>query len=1032
MNQRKVLDLAGWIVFAIAFTVYFLSAERTGSLWDCGEFILGAYKLQVVHPPGAPLFLIVGRLFTWIAELVSSNPEDIAFSVNLMSGICSAFAAMFICWVTMRLGKLTLVGREEKADQAQQIALAGAGIAAGLATAFTTSVWFSAVEGEVYAMSTFFTALTLWSMIKWYTLPDTPMADRWLLFTFYSAGLSIGVHLLSILTFPALALFYYFKKYKNPSFAGILVAGALGVLTIVAIQKLVITGIPSLWYFMEMAMVNSFGLPFHSGLIPTILIVGLVIFLGLRMAHLRKSHLLQHITVAAALVVIGFSTIAVVVIRANAEPPVNMNAPTDATRLLPYLNREQYGERALLSGPHFDAKGQPEYVVTDRYGRKGDQYEIVDRKVKIEYPESDKMFFPRMGDNTQGRPRYYKMWLGLDPDAPLPYGRPNFGDNITFLLRYQLGWMYWRYFMWNFAGRQNGDQGFYAWDKSSGNWLSGIPFIDNMRLGNQSEITDTMANHKARNKYYLLPFIFGLIGLFFHFNKNRNDALGLLALFIITGIGIIIYSNQPPNEPRERDYVLVGSFFTYCIWLGMAVLALFQLFTDQLKLSRPVGASFASVLIMVAPIIMLVENFDDHDRSEHKASRDYASNFLQSCAPNAIIFTYGDNDTYPLWYAQEVEGIRPDVRVVNLSLIAVDWYIDLLRRKVNDSEAIKMSIPQEAYRGYLRNQSFHLPNVYRGRDNNPPTAVKDLLEMIGRDNSKATGGRAESIYDTNNAYIPVDSAEVMKYGVVKPAEADKIVRRMPLQLAGKSFLTKDEIAVLDIIGSNLWERPVYFAVTCRPEKMFGLNDYMQLEGLALRLVPIKGQSEMQFFGVVGSGSVNKEAFYDNFMNKFQWGNFDKKDLFVDRSYMPSVQSMQLGVRRTAYAFLEAGDTTKAVEMVDRYLEAFPHKNFPYDYSTNLMLGVYYQAGAYDKARPHTEILAEEMLQRLAFYDSLSPDILNSSYYQDKQLADETVRQVLRQVAQSGDTAFFEQLQKDFSLYLEQPTEQQTVPGILKD
>ena len=1019
MNNKKVLNIAGWVVFSIAFIVYFMSAERTGSLWDCGEFILGAHKLQVVHPPGAPLFLITGRLFTFIAEMVSSNPEHIAFSVNIMSALCSAFAAMFVCWVTMRLGKLTLADREETVDLSESIALAASGIVAGLATAFATSVWFSAVEGEVYAMSTFFTTLTLWSMVKWYTLPDSPMTDRWLLFTFYAAGLSIGVHLLSILTFPALALFFYFKKYKNPNLLGILAAGGVGIVTIVAIQKLVITGIPNLWYGFDLFMVNYMGLPFHSGLIPTLLIVVAAIFFGLRYAHAKRNHLLQHIFVAASLVVIGFSTIGVVVIRANAETPVNMNDPSDASRLLPYLNREQYGERPLLRGPHFEPKGPRDYDITDRYGRLGDRYEIVDRKIDVKYDPADLMFFPRLGDNTQGRPRLYKKWLGLNMDQPLPRGRPHLGDNLSFLFNYQIGWMYWRYFMWNFAGRQNGNQGYFYLDQSDGNWLSGIPFIDNARLGNQSQITETMANNKARNKYYMLPFIFGLIGLFFHFKRRPNDALGLLAMFIITGIGIIIYSNQPPQEPRERDYVLVGSFFTYCIWIGFAVLSLFRFFANQAKMSGPVSASVAGAIILSAPLLMGFQNFDDHDRSEHKGSRDYASNFLQSCAPNSIVFTYGDNDTYPLWYAQEVEGIRTDVRVVNLSLIAVDWYIELLRRKVNDSDPIKMTIPQEAYRGFKRNQ-IPILTAQEGKQE----AIYPLdafLKFIARDNSASTSGQFHGIAPTSKVYIPVDSVRAIRSGLVKPEDANKIVKNIPLKLpqAG-SYMFKDGLAILDVINSNIWDRPIYFAVTCRPEKFYGLQDYTQLEGLALRIVPIKGNSQTEYFGVVGSGGVNKEVLYDNVMNKFRWGNFDQKDLFIDRSYAPSVQSTKFAIRRAAYEFLASGDTTKAIDLADKHFEAFPHMNFPYDYSTSLMISIYNQANAYDKAKPHIEILAKEMLENLQFFDSLDPNDFGS-YAQDQQFTIQTVQNILSQVLSGGDEAFFEKLQKDFGPYLNNET-----------
>ncbi|MEM1219207.1 MAG: DUF2723 domain-containing protein, partial [Bacteroidota bacterium] len=548
MSSKRWTNLTGWLVFTIAFVVYYFSAERTGSLWDCGEFITGAYKLQVVHPPGAPLFMIVGRLFTYIAEVFSDNPADIAFAVNLMSGICSAFTAMFIAWITMRLGRLSLVGRDKELEEGQQLVLAGGGLAAGLATAFSTSIWFSAVEGEVYAMSTFFTAMTFWAIIKWYTLPDNAKTDRWLVFAIYSGGLSIGVHLLSILTFPALAMFYYFKKYKNHNLLGMAAAAGAGAALIVFIQSFIIQGIPKLWAFWELWMVNSLGLGFHSGLIPVVIIITGIIVAGLYYAQKNKNALLQMVVVSVMLLIVGYSTIGVIVIRANANTPINMNNPSDAMRVIPYLNREQYGERPLLYGPSYEAR-PIDNKFEARYGQVDDHYEIVDDKISYEYRSSDKMVFPRMGDPTQNRNQLYELWRGGET------GKPSMAENIAFMFRYQVGWMYMRYFFWNFAGRQNGEQGFFSWDPKSGNWYSGIKVLDEARLYNEDKMPETMKNKQARNKYFMLPFIFGIFGLFFHFRRSYNDAMGLLALFIITGIGIIIYSNQPPNEPRERDYV---------------------------------------------------------------------------------------------------------------------------------------------------------------------------------------------------------------------------------------------------------------------------------------------------------------------------------------------------------------------------------------------------------------------------------------------------------------------------------------------
>ena len=723
---KKPETLAGWLVFLISFIVYAMTAERTGSLWDCGEFITGAYKLEVVHPPGAPLFMIIGRMFTWVAELISNNPEDIAFSVNLMSGMVTAFAAMFICWSTITLGKLALLGRTEKPNTADSYALAGAGLVAGLATAFCISIWFSAVEGEVYAMSTMFTAMTLWAVVKWYGLPDTSDNDRWLVLAIFAAGLSAGVHLLSLLTFPALALFYYFKKYENTTFIGMTIAAIIGLAFIVFIQNIVITGIPTLWAWMDLFAVNTLGLPFHSGLLFVFLVFGGIIYAGLRWAHQHNNGLVQKLIVSMSLVVIGFSIFGVVVIRADANTPINMNNPNDAMRLLPYLNREQYGERALLRGPDFDAR-PVDTEETDRYGRVDDHYEIVDKKLDYVYSNSDKMFFPRMSDGSQGRPNLYRQWINK------PNGKPNFIDHMKFMFSYQFGWMYYRYFMWNFAGKQNAEQGYYSWDVKSGHWLSGIKPLDELRLYNMDEIPTSMAKHQGTNKYYLLPLLFGLLGLFWHAKNQGKDFMGLLALFVITGLGIIVYSNQPPNEPRERDYVLVGSFFTFAMWIGMAVLALYEIYQEKMKdRNLPLGALGATAIVLVAPFLMGFQNFDDMSRRLHTGARDYANNFLESCEPNAIIFTYGDNDTYPLWYAQEVENIRRDVRVVNLSLIAVDWYINQLSRKINDSPPIKLSLTPASIRGYKRNQIFVDPY-----NNGPRMNLKDAIKFVSEDHPVA-------------------------------------------------------------------------------------------------------------------------------------------------------------------------------------------------------------------------------------------------------------------------------------------------------
>ncbi len=1011
MSFKFLNNIAGWIVFAISAAVLCLAAEPTGSLWDCGEFISGAYKLQVVHPPGAPIFLLVGRMFTWVASLVSSNPETIAYSVNILSALCTAFAATFICWSATILGRLALVGRDGDLDQGQSLAVVGAGIVAGLTTAFCSSIWFSAVEGEVYAMSTFFTCLTLWATLKWYNLPNNADADRWLVFAMFATALSIGVHLLSLLTFPALAMFYYFKRAKNITVFGTLAAAVVGVLFIVGIQYFIIAGIPRFWAYFDKLFVNSFGLPYYSGIVAVFAIFGAAIYFGLDYARKNNNGLLQRLIVAVALVIIAYCSYGTVIIRAAANTPINMNDPSDPMRLLPYLNREQYGERPLLFGPDFDAK--PMDVVTEpRYGRVGDQYEVVDEKVDYEYAPGSKSFFPRMGDYSQGRPRLYRDWIDKKS------GAITVADNFEFFWKYQIKWMWWRYFMWNFSGRQNGEQGYYAWDPSAGHWITGFDAIDKATIGDANALPEFQKNiNQANNKYYMIPFLLGLLGMFFHYNRNSRDFAALMSLFIITGIGIIVYSNQPPNEPRERDYVLVGSFFTFAIWVGMSVLAIYQLLTEKLKLSGVAPALGGTILALSAPLLMVTENWDDHARSDHYGSRDYAKNFLESCAPNAIIFTYGDNDTYPLWYCQEVENIRTDVRVVNLSLIAVDWYINQLRRKVNNSEPIKMSIPAEQIRGFKRVQ---IPYT-----NNKPASAKemnlrDLVKFLGENHPVPTGGQGrdfDTYLPTHLVSIPVDKEAVYKSGVVARGDSNSVVvDTIHMDLGEKTtYIIKDQLAIMDIIASNIWDRPIYWAVTCREDRLMGLDDYLRLEGLGLRLVPVKGRSQPEY-GIIGSGSVDTDKAFDNIMNKWAWGNFDKKHLFVTKSYLPSLQTMKLSMIRIGRQLTAEGKKDKAIALSDKFFEVFPTMNFAHDQFSAYMADNYARNGNNEKAAAKIKEIADQIVQQMRYYDAQEPEF-QSAYRQDKQFLMGTVQTMMGSAALMKDQALSDELEKMFGAYM---------------
>jgi len=1006
---KKAKSLSSWLVFIIALTVYFFSAERTGSLWDVGEFILGAYKLEVVHPPGAPLFMLIGRIFAWVGDMVSSDPATIAFAVNMLSGVCGAFGAFLIARITMMLGRKILVEKGEPTTSGQNTQLALAGVVAGLSTAFCSSIWFSAAEGEVYAMSTFFTILTLWAAIRWYELPDTPKADKWLVFTAYSAGLSIGVHLLSLLTLPAIGMLYYNKKWEKHNLFGYALSFVTGAAIIVFIQKFIIAGIPALWHSLEIFLVNSLGMPFHSGLILTLILIALAVVMLLRFAHKKKHATLQLLTMSALMVMIGFSTIGIIVIRANADTPINMNVPSDATRILPYLNREQYGERALLYGPHFDA--QPKDLArTDRYGRVGDEYKVVDQKLDYVYNNRDKMIFPRIGHSEGPRPQLHREWHKHLMGKELK-GRPSFLYNIKFMLNYQMGWMYWRYFMWNFAGRQNASQGFSPWDKSSGHWQSGITPIDEWRLHETSEMTDTMKNHKGRNSYYFLPLIFGIIGLLYHARQDKKTFAAIFILFLITGLGLILYSNQPPNEPRERDYVLVGSFFTFCIWIGLSVLAISKLLAEKVKLSSSLAPIAGGLLVLSAPLIMAFQNFDDHSRLGIYASRDYAANFLNSVDKDAIIFTYGDNDTYPLWYAQEVENIRRDVRVVNLSLIAVDWYIEKLTRKVNDSAPLKLTIPITEYRGNKRNQVFLYDR--QGQNNTEtPVDIYEELKFIGSPENVRQG---QTIMRSKNFYIPINPNAMVQKGLMDASDLANMTDRIEIKLPQNTrYITKDQLAVMDVVASNIQDRKIYFAVTCKNEKLLGLNDYMQMEGLGLRIIPVKSRS-VSGLSIYGSGRVDTEKTYDNIMNKWKWGNLDKKEAFVDESYAAELQAMKIVMMRTAQHLQDEGQNQKAAELSKEYLESFPHFNFPWDESVIPFVEIIATHGDKQLAKKYLGILAEETRQKLAFFDSLDDDGFQS-FRNEYAYAIRGVGEIIETAKLIGDQELSAKIQSELGAY----------------
>ena len=1002
-SYKKISTTAGWIVFAVAALVYFFSAERSGSLWDCGEFVLGADKLQVVHPPGAPLFILIGRLFAWVGDILSADPSRIAFAVNLMSGIATAFAAMFVGWTTIILGKLALVGKDEEPGFGQSVALGFAGVVGGLTTAFASSIWFSAVEGEVYALSTFFTCLTLWSTVKWYSLPNETQYDRWLVFALYSIGLSIGVHLLSLLIMPAMGLLYYFKKYKEHSLWGGFLAILSGLIGMFVIQKIIIVGIPTLWSWIELLFVNGFGLPVNSGIIPLILILGAGSYFSIRWATQRQYVLLQQLFTALTLAVIAFSVFGVVIIRALANPPINMNEPNNAFRLISYLNREQYGERPLLKGPYYDAR-PIRYDRSDKYDEVDGKYAVVEQRFQPVYKASDEMFFPRMGFNDSARKQLYKMWM--NKETP-----PTFFDNIKFFFNYQVWWMYWRYFLWNFSGTQNRAQGYMPWDLRTGHWATGIKPIDEALLYNEDKLPETMKNDPSRNSYYMLPLLFGILGLLFHLRHNNREFWTLFFLFLITGIGIIVYSNQPPNEPRERDYVLIGSFLTFAIWVGMGVLELYNILSKRMG-DKLAPAAIAGVLVLTAPVIMGFQNYNDHSRIHLAGARDYGANFLNSVAPNAIIFTFGDNDTYPLWYCQEVENIRPDVRVINLSLIAVDWYINQMRRRINESAPIKFTIPAEAYIGDDRNQVFI--------DKGQPMDMIAALKYVGESHPKNIPGyeRVPSTLPSPRLYLPIDKAQALASGWVDQKDSARMISQFEINFGNRQYILKDDLAVTDIIASNVKERPIYFAMTAQLDKLQGLQNNMYVDGVAARLVPVNTGSVSRL-NIYGVGEIHDEVVYDNIMNKFRWGNFDKYKQYVDGSFTPTTTVTRYVMMRTMEQFTKEGDTKRAADIAAKFFEAFPFMNFPYKGSeiygitgTNFtleMIKALIRDNRMEDAKKHMRLLAEETADYLDFYNSLSQEDM-PSFDQEKQYSMLTVSQIMAEAPKLNDPNFTQEMQ----------------------
>ena len=923
-NYRLINNLCGWLAFAISAFVYISTIEPTGSFWDCGEFIASSYKLQVGHPPGAPLFLMMGRI---MALFAGGDVKMVSVMINVMSALMSAGTILFLFWTVTILTR-KIVAADGQIDAGRLITIMGAGFVGALAYTFSDSFWFSAVEGEVYASSSFFTAIVFWAMFKWESVADERHANRWIILIAYLMGLSIGIHLLNLLTIPALAFIYYFRKYK-PTTSGIIATAAAGVAILAIVQYGIISTLVKLASQAELLFVNSFGLPFWSGFIFFILLVVAGLVYGLKRTRERNQPMWNLSLLCVVFILLGYSSYAMIVIRSNANPPMDENDPEHAFNLLSYINREQYGDRPLFYGQYYNAQQIKLEEGSMQYTKGDGKYIETTRKISPVYDPAACTIFPRMYSSQDNHITAYKEWAGIKGDQT-----PTFAQNLKFFWQYQMIHMYWRYFMWNFAGRQNDQQGHGGITK--GNWISGIKDIDEWRLGPQGELAEGMKNNKARNTFYFLPLILGLIGMIWHFRRDNHDAWTTMLLFFFTGLAIVLYLNQYPYQPRERDYAYAASFYAFAIWIGLGAAAI----ADKLKKKVPmaVAGTLSTVVCLVAvPGIMAKEGWDDHNRSHRYTSRDIAWNYLQSTAPNSIIFTNGDNDTFPLWYAQDVEGVRTDTRIVNLSLLNTDWYIDQMKRKAYESDPVPFSLTHDKYvqgtRDYLPFYDRQIPGY---------VDVKEVMKFIASDapesKVRTQGGTDLSYFPAKKFFIKVDKEAVLKNGVVRPEDADKIVDTIYWEV-NRSYLMKADLMILDLIANNDWTRPIYFAVTVGNDSYLNLEPYFQLEGLAYRFVPIRTDADASG----QTGRVGVKQMYDNMMNKFLWGNMNKEGVYLDQNNLNMTMNFRNNFSRLAEGLLEEGKLDSAVKVLDKMNEEMPDKTVPYNVMMLRPIEIYFNA-----------------------------------------------------------------------------------------
>lgn len=1031
MKRYKLLNnVLGWAVFVIAAVTYILTLESTASFWDCGEFIASGYKLEVGHPPGNPIFMLTARFFANFA----SSPSEVAYMVNLMSGLLSAATILLLFWTITRLAQKIVLREgetEETMSLGQMIAILGSGLVGALAYAWSDTFWFSAVEGEVYAYSSFCTALVFWLILKWESVADLPHANRYIILIAYIIGVSIAVHLLNLLCIPAIVLVYYYRKYKNTDLKGSLIALLVSFVLIVLLLYGLVPGFVEVAGWVELLFVNVFHLPFNSGVVFYFFLIVGVIAWAIYETYAQRSDKLIKISFLISIVLvgipfigdgyiigivltavlayylftrkklavvamntillslfvifIGYSSYALIVIRSTANTPMDQNSPEDIFSLGGYLNREQYGDRPLFYGQTFpaeiarDANGTAISTKGKAIWKKklktseneSDRYIVTGYNEHYEYQPELNMLFPRMYSDKSEHISAYKEWTNFKgrpvqvrtSEGTKTVMKPTFAENLAFFLDYQLNYMYWRYFMWNFAGRQNDIQG--HGEVQNGNWISGFNFIDKHIAGDQTNLPDDLKNNAGRNVFYMLPLLLGLIGLFyqaFSGKKGIESFWVTFFLFFMTGIAIVIYLNQTPYQPRERDYAYAGSFYAFAIWIGLGVAAVWRGLNYLLKTTdeKPVStitAAVAALLCLCVPLQMVSQTWDDHDRSGRYVCRDFGMNYLSSVDENGIIFTNGDNDTFPLWYVQEVEGYRTDVRVCNLSYLQTDWYIDQMKRPAYESAPLPISADESKYAYDVRSYNYVINRLADS------ITVSDGLDYLYSDEdwTKDVPGYGKLNHlPTNKLYIPVNADTAVASGTVAPELKDSIVSRIVPDFTNKRGFTMSEIASLDIINTNAmqgWKRPVYFAVTVGSSYYLGLEDYFSRTGLAYQVVPLKGVSN----------NIDTDKMYDNMVNKFRWGGIDKATpehpLYLDENVRRMCNTHRMMFGDLVVQLIAEGKTDKALTALDLIMEKIPGWQVTHDLTSISLAQSYLDLGEKTKG----EALLTEILDNSAGY-----------------------------------------------------------------